>query len=60
MTKWQDIVWPEEEGIRLSRVEAREMARKRRQQKREKIISGLVWWAAGFLFIYICLWVGVG
>jgi hypothetical protein len=54
-------VWgDDDEAVRQSRIEAREIARKRRQKKRDEILLILACVAGAFLFLYVCLWAALG
>jgi len=60
---WQDDwMWPKgsEEGIRQSRIDARDIARARREKRRKEIIDTLAFGALVFIVIYVCLWVVTG
>ena len=62
MSCFQQIVWPEDEadGVRLSRIRARDLAHKRKQRKRQERFYPVLWGAAIFCWIYLCLWVAFG
>lgn len=57
-----DWMWPKgsEEGIRQSRIDARDIARARREKRRKEIISALAWCAFVFIMVYIMFWAAFG
>ena len=61
MSTWQERVWPtKEEDLRLSRIDAQHIARRRRARKCKDRIR-LTFWAVGIaLWLGLTLWVAFG
>jgi len=62
MRRFQDMVWPPEkdDGVRRHGIQARELAHKRKVRKRQQRFYPMLWGAAIFCWIYLCLWVAFG
>jgi cell division protein FtsX len=58
---WQERTWPtREKDIRASIRDAHEIARRRRQRKRQERLHPVLWGIGIFAWIYLCLQISFG
>ena len=61
MSTWRERVWPtEEQDLRLSRIDARQIAQRRKERKRRERLRLLAWAVGISLWVCLTLWIALG